>query len=131
MSVSLHYRASRAVPLTAAEASAVERVTAARSSSFPYRDEEGLHLYGNGGGEPDGIVAGSTRVPLDPDRALPVIAHVLDSVTELRRALPGAEWHVHVDDLDVPWDEDGGYDLPGLRDAGPTGSGAMARPPRG
>ncbi|MFF0739179.1 hypothetical protein ACFYVL_02160 [Streptomyces sp. NPDC004111] len=113
MSVSLYYRASRTVPLAAAEASAVARVVAARESSFPYPDEESLYLYENGGSEPDEIVAGSTKMPFDPDRVLPVIAHVLDSVTALRRALPGAVWRVHLDDLDVPWDEDGGYALPG------------------
>lgn len=42
-----------------------------------------------------------------------VIAHVLDSVTELRRAVRGAEWAVHMDDLVVPWDEAEGYALPG------------------
>ncbi|MFJ4679795.1 hypothetical protein [Kitasatospora sp. NPDC088783] len=112
MSVSLYYSAARALPLTAAEASAVARVTAAHLASFPYRDEESLYLYDlpeDGGGEPERIVAGSTKLPLDPDRAMPVITHVLAAVTALRRALPGARWHVHLDDLDVPWDEHGGY----------------------
>ncbi|MFI6644942.1 hypothetical protein [Streptomyces sp. NPDC050504] len=119
MSVSLYYCASRTVPPTAAEAAALERVVAARAASFPYPDEESLFLYEDGGSEPDEIVAGSTKVPFDPDRVLPVVAHVLDSVTELRRALPGARWRVHLDDLDVPWDEDEGYALPGMRDAEP------------
>ncbi|NBE53953.1 hypothetical protein [Streptomyces boluensis] len=118
MSVSLYYCASRAVPLTAAETSTVERIVAARVPSFPYQDEESLRLYEDGGGEPDEIVAGSTKMPFDPHRVLPVIVHVLDSVTELRRALPGAEWRVHIQDLDVAWDEDEGYALPGMRDAG-------------
>lgn len=117
MSVSLYYCASRAVPLTAAETAAVERIVAARMSSFPYQDEESLYLYNNGGSEPDEIVAGSIKMPLDLARVLPVIAHVLDSVTKLRRVLPEAEWRVHMDDLDVPWDEDEGYALPGMRDA--------------
>ncbi|MFJ2271695.1 hypothetical protein ACIOHO_36375 [Streptomyces sp. NPDC087849] len=117
MSVSLYYCASRAAPLTDAEMAAVERIAAARMSSFPYQDEESLHLYHNGGSEPDEIVAGSTKMPFAPGRVLPVVAHTLDSVTYLRRALPGAEWRVHMDDLDVPWDEDEGYVLPGMRDA--------------
>ncbi|NEC16554.1 hypothetical protein G3I34_30650 [Streptomyces sp. SID8014] len=124
MSVSLYYRARRIVPLTADETAAVEGVAAGRLSSFPYQDEESLHLYADGGGEPEEIVAGSTKMPFDPDRVLPVLTHVLDTVTELRRALPGAEWHVHLDDLDVPWDEDGGYALPGMRgpDLPPAGA---------
>ena len=128
MSVSLYYGATRAVPPTAAESAAVDRVVAARAASFPYRDEEALYLYDGGGSAPDAVLAGSTKLPLDPDRLLPVVAHVLDSVTALRRALPGARWHVHLDDHDVPWDEDEGYALPGMRDADPAaGAGSPGR----
>ncbi|MCX4985346.1 hypothetical protein [Streptomyces sp. NBC_00572] len=117
MSVSLYYSARRTTPLTAVESAAVARVVAAHESSFPYRDQESLCLYSGDRTPPDEIVAGSTKMPLDLGRLLPVIVHVLDSVTELRRALPGATWHVHLDDLDVPWDESEGYALPGMRDA--------------
>ncbi|MFE7265580.1 hypothetical protein ACFU9B_26420 [Streptomyces sp. NPDC057592] len=87
-------------------------MVATRAQSFPYDDEESLYLY-----DVDGrIVTGATKLPIDPDRWLPVIVHVLDSVTELRRAVGGAEWHVHMDDVDVPWDETEGYALPGTRD---------------
>ncbi|MFF8917683.1 hypothetical protein ACF08M_31350 [Streptomyces sp. NPDC015032] len=117
MSVSVYYSARRAEPLTGSEAAAVERIVAARAKSFPYDDEESLYLYGGDDDQDDEIVAGSTKLPSDPGRWLPVIAHVLDSVTELRRAVSGAGWHVHTDDVDVPWDEREGYTLPGMRDA--------------
>ncbi|GGY25000.1 hypothetical protein [Streptomyces omiyaensis] len=115
MSVSLYYSARRPSPLTEAEAAAVGRVVAGHPASFPGEDQEGLCLYEGGGSDPDGIVAGSTKLPLDGDRVLPVMVAVLDSVTELRRALPDAEWHVHMDDLDVDWDEAEGYGFPGMR----------------
>ncbi|WP_406454230.1 hypothetical protein OG782_24140 [Streptomyces sp. NBC_00876] len=118
MSVSLYYSAQRATPLTDAESAAVERIVAAHMASFPYEYEESLYLYDRDADEPQKIVTGSTKMPFDPGRLMPVIAHVLDSVTELRRALPDAEWRVHMDDLDVPWDETEGYVLPGMRDAG-------------
>ncbi|MEU1433666.1 hypothetical protein ABZ438_06170 [Streptomyces sp. NPDC005786] len=117
MSVSLYYSAHRATPPTEAESSAVERVVAAHMASFPYEDEESLYLYDRTAAEPEKIVAGSTKMPFDPGRLMPVIAHVLDSVSELRRALPDARWRVHMDDLDVEWDEEEGYALPGMRDA--------------
>ncbi|MFE3940386.1 hypothetical protein ACFXPV_00655 [Streptomyces sp. NPDC059118] len=127
MSVSVYYSVRRAQPLTGTESTAVEHVLATRAQSFPYADEEGLYLYdgdagegegadGNGNGN-DEILAGSTKLPTDPDRWIPVTAHVLDSLTKLRRAIGGAQWHVHLDDVDVPWDEGEGYTLPGLRDA--------------
>ena len=116
MSVSLYYNALRATPLTEAESASVARVVAAHMASFPYDDEESLYMYDGHAAGPQEIVAGSTKMPLDPGRLMPVIAHVLDSVAELRRAVPDAEWRVHLDDLDVPWDESEGYALPGMRD---------------
>ncbi|MGW1407978.1 hypothetical protein [Streptomyces sp. NPDC002403] len=117
MSVSLYYSACRAQPPTDAESAAVERIVSARAETFPYDDEEGLYLYGGDEAEDDEILAGSTKLPGgDPGRWLPVTAHVLDSLTELRRTVGGAEWHVHMDDVDVPWDETEGYALPGMRD---------------
>lgn len=126
MSVSVYYSARRAQPLTGTESITVEHVLTTRAQSFPYADEEGLYLYdgdedagegtgGNGNGNAE-ILAGSTKLPSDPDRWIPATAHVLDSVTALRRAVGGAQWHVHLDDVDVPWDEEEGYALPGLRE---------------
>ncbi|MEU1211996.1 hypothetical protein ABZ424_05945 [Streptomyces sp. NPDC005790] len=116
MSVSLYYCASRARPLTDAETAAVERIVAAHMASFPYEDQESLYLYDSDDSRPDEVVAGSTKMPFDPGKVLAVLDHVLGSVTELRRALPGAEWRVHMDDLDVPWEESEGYAFPGMRD---------------
>ncbi|MFH8577015.1 hypothetical protein [Streptomyces zaomyceticus] len=117
MSVSLYYSAHRTTPLTEAESASVAHVVAAHTASFPYDDEENLYLYDRRPAGSHEIVAGATKMPRDPGRLMPVIAHVLDSVTELRRAMPNAEWRVHMDDLDVPWDEAEGYALPGMRDA--------------
>ncbi|MFF2731677.1 hypothetical protein ACFVS9_27690 [Streptomyces sp. NPDC058008] len=116
MSVSLYYSANRPTPRTRAETAAVERIVAAHASSFPYEDQESLYLYDGDDSRPDRILAGSTKMPFDPALVLPVLDLVLGSVTALRRALPGAEWHVHLDDLDVPWDEADGYAFPGMRD---------------
>ncbi|MFB7592245.1 hypothetical protein [Streptomyces sp. NPDC056169] len=117
MSVSLYYSARRTTPLTEAESGSVDRVVAVHRASFPYDDEESLDLYDRDADSPEEVIAGSTKMPFNPGRLMPVIAHVLDSVTELRRAVPDAEWRVHMDDLDVPWDEAEGYSLPGMRDA--------------
>ncbi|MFG2536545.1 hypothetical protein ACGFU4_14940 [Streptomyces sp. NPDC048511] len=116
MSVSLYYSATRTMPLTDAERAAVERIVAAHMGSFPYEDEESLHLYASDDSRPDEVVAGSTKMPFDPGRVLGVLDRVLGSVSELRRALPEAQWRVHMDDLDVPWDETEGYAFPGMRD---------------
>ncbi|MGW8885788.1 hypothetical protein [Streptomyces sp. NPDC055749] len=117
MSVSLYYSARREQPMTEAETASVERIVDAHLASFPYGgEEESLDLYPLDAADADEILAGSTKMPRDPGRYLPLIACVLDSVTELRRAVEGAEWRVHLDDMDVPWEETEGYALPGMRD---------------
>ncbi|WP_409462054.1 hypothetical protein [Amycolatopsis sp. GA6-003] len=112
MSTSLYYDASRATALTPDETAAIERIVTDQQSAFPYPDEESLFLYEEDSSEPDTVVAGSTKLPFDPDRVMPVLEHLLGSVTELRRAVPDAQWRVHLDDFDLPWDESEGYFLP-------------------
>ncbi|MFJ1754857.1 hypothetical protein [Kitasatospora sp. NPDC088134] len=111
MSVSVYYSARRATALTAAETAAVERIAADSATAFPFPDEESLCLYE---GDSEHVVHGSTKLPSAPERTLPALSAVLGSVTALRRAVPDADWHVHLDDLDVPWDETEGYTFPGL-----------------
>ncbi|MFI8438800.1 hypothetical protein ACIGJO_34745 [Streptomyces sp. NPDC079020] len=116
MSVSLYYSARRDTPLSPAETTAVQRIVSARGATYPYDDEEGLHLYDTGGDEPEQILAGSTKLTFEPARLFPQLGHLLGSMTELRRAVPEAAWHVAIDDADVEWDERAGYTLPGLDD---------------
>ncbi|WP_406865071.1 hypothetical protein ABZO31_33355 [Streptomyces sp. HUAS MG47] len=110
MSVSLYYSAARALPLTEAETAEVGRIVAGHLEAFPFEDEESLYLYDRTT-EPDDILDGSTKLPYEWERVMPVLDHVLASVTALRRAIPGAEWRVHIEDDDVPWDEAEGYVL--------------------
>ncbi|MFF2354750.1 hypothetical protein ACFVVL_33930 [Kitasatospora sp. NPDC058115] len=116
MSVSIYYSARRANPLTEAETASVEHVLAAHAAEFPFSDEEGVTPYDYDEDEPEELVSGATKLPSDPSRLLPALTEVLNALSALRRALPGTEWHVHMDDLDVPWSEDEGYAFPGMRD---------------
>ncbi len=50
-----------------------------------------------------------------------MINHVLGSLTQLRRTLDG-EWHVQLEDVDLPWDESEGYVLPDTVDTGRAAS---------
>ncbi|MEE1737561.1 hypothetical protein [Streptomyces sp. BE147] len=116
MSVSLYYSARRDTPLSPAESDAVQRIVTARGATYPYDDEEGLYLYEPGEDDPDEVLAGCTKFTNDPARYLPQIRHLLGSMTELRRAVPDAEWRVAIDDSEIEWEEPVGYTLPGLDD---------------
>ena len=55
--------------------------------------------------EPDVIFEGATGLPDNSEEALWTgLQHWCNALTEIRHALPDAEWHVHVDDHDIPWD---------------------------
>ncbi|ATE56260.1 hypothetical protein [Actinosynnema pretiosum] len=111
MGVSLYYAATRATPLTDAELAAVDAIVTRWNDTAPYPDtEEGLYLYPVDGA----VLNGSTKLPFELDRTVPSLVHWQAAVTELRRALPDADWRVTVDDGDVPWTEEHGYANPAL-----------------
>jgi hypothetical protein len=133
MGVSLYYSASRDTPLTAEERATVVRLAdegeeALREEAlelFPtwhatgempedYRSPaevfEGLFLYGEEHLSEGQLLAGSSKMPPPSCGVEPLLAqlrHYLDALTRMRRALPGAGWHVHIDDTEIPWGEDG------------------------
>lgn len=133
MGVSLYYSATRGTPLTAEERATVERLVdegeeALREEAlelFPtwhadgevpleYRSPaevfEGLWLYEDGHLSDGQVLAGSSKMPPPACGVEPLLTqlrHYLDALTRLRRALPGAEWHVHIEDSEIPWTDDG------------------------
>ncbi|WP_157995695.1 hypothetical protein [Thermomonospora amylolytica] len=78
---------------------------------------EGLHLYKPDENDPRVILAGSSKVSHSECGMEPMYAqldhYMRVALPRLRRALPDAEWRVHVDDIDLEWDEeDGQYTYP-------------------
>ena len=101
MSANLYYSADRDEPLSAAERAAIEGILPA----FPdlVLEEEP---------EPPRIVDGATELPDEPRDYLPVVDAVLAGVTELRAAVPNAEWEVTVEDQAIEWNDLDGYSTP-------------------
>lgn len=112
MSVSLYYGAERSTPLTEEEANAAEAVAAAFAKRLK-DDDEGMNFYA----EPtDGqVLEGSTKMPVDPIRTESFLLKLLDGLTQVRRSVPGATWHVQLDGQEIPWDGERGFFLPGLK----------------
>ncbi|HEX7306199.1 hypothetical protein [Lentzea sp.] len=113
MGVSLYYTARRATPLTDAERASVGQVADTFNANAPFSDEEeGLYLYDDL--EPGKVLDGSTKMPFEEDRVVPSLAHWLAAVTALRNVVPDADWTLTLDDLEIEWDDQNGYHLPGL-----------------
>ena len=72
------------------------------------RNGEDFCIYdGDNPTEPSIIFEGATKLPDNSEDALwELLQHWCRLLSEVRRAVPGAEWHVHVDDHDIPWDEE-------------------------
>jgi len=114
MSVSLYYTASRATPLTDVEQTAIAQVLDTYNTSAPFEEQEGLCLYDR---IDDGdVLQGSTKLPGDEELVVPSLVHWLAAVTELRSAVPDADWTFTLDDHEIEWDDHTGYHLPGLAD---------------
>ena len=133
MGVSLYYSAERGTPLTADERAAVERLASAGEDSLreealellpvwhasgevprEYRSPaevfEGLYLYADDHLSAGQVLAGSSKMPPAACGGEPLLAqllHYLDALTLMRRALPDARWHVHAEEVEIPWTEDG------------------------
>ncbi|GAA1092773.1 hypothetical protein [Nocardiopsis composta] len=79
---------------------------------------EGLVLYRPDAlTEPGVVLAGSTKVSHggcgDEPMLMQLEYYTGFALGRLRRFLPDAEWHVHLDDVDLVWDEETGeYSLP-------------------
>ncbi|RLP77326.1 hypothetical protein D9V32_02420 [Mycetocola tolaasinivorans] len=113
MSISLYYSITRAHPITAVENAAIEEIVTRQNLEFPF-DHELIDFEPD---TPPTIFSGSTALPLDaPESTTAALAHWLHAFTELRRALPDADWQLEMDDLDIPWNDVEGYSLPGLFD---------------
>ena len=129
MGISIYYEARRPGGMTEQEQEAVEAVV--RSYSVADQIEE-YHQTGFGwmgmtsasmirrSTRLTPILEGATRLP-DQDEEVFWIAvqHRCDALSEIRRLLPDADWHVHVDDHDIR----SGRGKPVLRPRGEPPSG--------
>jgi hypothetical protein len=112
--VSIYYTASRPQPLTPIEQAAigvvvarypVEELVAVCGVAEDEYNGEGFCVYAtNDPTEPGVVFEGATKLPLCTEDAFrAALQYWCRLLTEVRRVLPGATWHVHVDDRDIAW----------------------------
>src|SRR4051812_14100795 len=114
MSVSIYYTARRSTPLTSAERTTVSQIVQRydigdRLQEY-FKTGQGLNwesfsVY-DPPTEPDLIFEGATKLPDNTEMALwEGVQHWSAALSEIRRVLHDAAWHVHVDDHDLVWNE--------------------------
>jgi hypothetical protein len=123
MSISIYYTATRSASLSADERAVIDALI----EEFSVDDEiqeylntrQGLNwesfcVYDpNDPTEAGVIFEGATKLPDNSDVAIwRGLEHWSRLLSRIRRAVPGARWHVHVDDNDLVWDDSAAeYDL--------------------
>lgn len=115
MGVSIYYSAERGNPLSEEENQKVQAIIEEYSNSYPYKDEaEDFYVYDYDDSEPKVIFYGSTKLPLSNNIEETIIAviHWAACLSDIRRAIPDAQWDVNMDDTDLIWDDSEGWQLP-------------------
>lgn len=106
MGISVYYRARRNQPLSDTEQQAVDTIIEKYNNRFKYSEKAELFsLYDDDPNAPDVILDGSVGIihSFNPFALNYNIRHWLNCLGEIRAAVAGAEWHVHLDDLDAKW----------------------------
>lgn len=109
MSISIYYTATREQPLSPTERERVDAVVARRSDAFPVEDAETFTLYAPDPAQPQEVLCGATKLPLDPDDSAAALLYWCDTLTELRAEAAGATWSVAMDDLEMAWSPETGF----------------------
>lgn len=116
MSVSIYYTATRKQKLTSPEQALITQLI--ENYSVDKEIEEYLntgqgynwtsfYVYDSKSPtEPDVIFEGSTQLPSNSAEAMfDGVTHWASLLSNIRNVVKGADWHVHVDDHDLTWDE--------------------------
>jgi hypothetical protein len=114
--VSIYYSASRQRPLSPAECAAIEwavtrfpvesLIRECRVSEEEFNGESFYVYPRDENTEPNVVFEGATKLPSCTDDAMWVaVQYLCEVLSEVRRVLYDAEWHVHVDDYDIAWDD--------------------------
>jgi hypothetical protein len=116
LGISIYYTARRSSGLSDQEQSCIDEIV----SRYSIKDR--IDAYGTTGGEwlgedfclydlpldsADVILEGATGLPDGSEDALrAAVQHLCRALSEIRRALPNAQWRVQIDDHDIRWDEE-------------------------
>ena len=116
MTISLYYMARRSTPINECECTDIAAILqqfAVDSHIEEYdRTGEGYNwesfcVYDPiDPTEPDVVFEGATRLPDNSEAAVwEGLQHWCAALTEIRKVIPSADWHVHVDDHEIQWDD--------------------------
>lgn len=110
MSVSLYYTARRSQPMSLQEQIACEKIVEHYDTRYPFGElYEGFCIYDLEKSreffDENVILDGSTKLPLDVGEQFfgDIVNWWLKCLQEITDILPGAQWHVHIDDTDLEW----------------------------
>jgi hypothetical protein len=115
MSMSIYYTAKRAFELSEAEQTGivgvVDRYSVEEQIEEYHRtgvgwNGENLCLYAPPFDSRDVVFDGAAKLPDSTEEVFwDAVQHWCQALSEIRRLIPDADWHVHLDDHEIPWDK--------------------------
>ncbi|MEK3905312.1 hypothetical protein [Paenibacillus sp. FSL R7-0179] len=116
MGISVYYTCTRNHNLTGSEKQEITAIIDKYNVDFEMKDiGETFHVYDYDQDEPTVIFAGATKLPLSDnfEDTFHALFYWLTCLTDIRRRISNGDWHVHLDDTDVIWNEGTGWHMPG------------------
>ena len=105
MSVSLYYTAKREQPISGQEQAACQSIVEQYIADYPLGEMyEPFCVYDLDEASGENIIfQGATKLPLDEgqEHFIDVHDYWTECLQKVIDSLPGAQWHIHIDDSDV------------------------------
>ncbi|MDR2924371.1 MAG: hypothetical protein LBU76_00155 [Azoarcus sp.] len=114
MGISIYYTAERSYPLTDEENKLIEAIVKKYDEGKKFKKGEDFCVYEYDSEEPEVIFNGSTGLPMsfNPMNTVKACLYWVDCLTEIRNIVKDANWSVNMDDTELEWDEEEGWQLP-------------------
>ena len=113
MGMTIYYTAKRAQAMSTAERTCVQAIADRYCAEFPFQTKHGdFCLYSEPLDTEGAVLDGAAVVPMNRKYFYEAILYWLRCLTEITRALPGCDWDVRLDDVNLIWETEGGWRLP-------------------
>ncbi|MDR1180173.1 MAG: hypothetical protein LBK44_06675 [Spirochaetales bacterium] len=114
MGISIYYAAKRSYRITDEENKLIEDIINKYNKEKKFKRGEDFCIYEYDNEDPEAIFSGSTKLPasLNPIHTYQACIYWAKCLTEIRKIVKDAQWNVSMDEFELEWDEEKGWDLP-------------------
>ena len=111
MGISFYYVAVRNYPLTDDENNIIGKIVEKYNKEKEFENGEDFCIYEYDTKEAELVFSGATGLPLSGDiwETAEGCYYWAKCLTEIKKIVKGAKWTVHIDDMELTWDDEKGW----------------------